>query len=81
MEIKENKFKYFENLKKGVLVAFCLENGKAKTGKVILINHETKILKVLTECCDEYDVSFEDVMWIKTGKRWPKGVYNKIKAI
>jgi hypothetical protein len=26
-------------------------------------------------------IPFEDVLWVRTGARWPRGVYNMLKGI
>ena len=26
-------------------------------------------------------IPFEDVLWVRTGNRWPRGVYNMLKGI
>lgn len=76
----EQKMPYIEDAKIGSLVAFKLSNGKVKTAKVINKSTKNKKLKLQTEYGAEYIVPYVDVLWIKTGKRWPRGIYNLLKG-
>lgn len=77
----EKKLSYIENVKPGTLIAFRTLDGKAKSGKVLKRSSNNKMLQVITEYDEEHIVKFEDVLWVKTNTRWPKGVYNLLKGI
>ena len=71
MTIKDG---YIEKVNLGCLVAFKTSNGKVKSAKIV------KMLLLETEYKSVYKVSFDDVLWVKTGNRWPKGIYELLKG-
>ncbi len=76
----EQKMSYIENIDIGTIVAFRLSNGKVKSAKVVKKSTKNRKLKLETDYGAEYIVSYEDVVWVRTGKRWPKGVYKLLKG-
>lgn len=76
----EGKQRYFDNLKIGTLVAFREPNGKLNTAAVQNVSYKRKQLKLITQYQKEFIVSFEDVVWIRTSKRWPKFVLDELKG-
>ena len=38
-------------------------------------------LQLVTQYGARFVVSFEDVLWVKTGSRWPKGVFELLKGM
>lgn len=77
----EQKMPYIENAKIGVLVAFRLSNGKVKSAKVVNRSSKKRKLKLETEYGATYIVSYDDVIWVRTGTRWPRGVYKLLKGM
>ena len=77
----EQKKAYVENASLGTLVAFKLSSGKAKSAKIVNRNRKKEKLKVETNYGAEYIISYDDIIWVKTGKRWPRGVYNLLKGL
>lgn len=75
------KMPYIENIEVGTLVAFRLSNGKVKSAKVTRKSTKNRKLKLETDYGAEYIVSYEDIVWVRTGKRWPRGVYRLLKGI
>jgi hypothetical protein len=75
------KMPYIENVEIGTLVAFRLSNGKVKSAKVIRKSTKNRKLKLETNYGAEYIVSYDDIIWVRTGKRWPRGVYNLLKGL
>ena len=75
------KMPYIENIEIGTLVAFRLSNGKVKSAKVTRKSTKNRKLKLETDYGAEYIVSFDDIMWVRTGKRWPRGVYKLLKGL
>ena len=71
---------YLSNLKMGTLVAFIDDGGKARTAKVKNKSTKNRKLKLETEYGAEYIVDYKSILWVRTGKRWPKGVYNLLKG-
>lgn len=81
-EDAESKRKaYVENIAIGTIVAFRTQNGKVKSAKVINKSSKYRKLKLETKYGAKYIVGYEDVIWVKTGKRFPRGVYNLLKGI
>lgn len=79
VEVKDNsvnKLRYLENIECGTIVAFNTNEGKVISAKVIKKSLSRKKLMVETSYGQQHTISWEDVIWVKTGKRWPKGIYN-----
>lgn len=76
----EQKMSYIENIEVGTIVAFRLSNGKVKSAKVTRKSTKNRKLKLETDYGAEYIASYEDVIWVRTGKRWPRGVYKLLKG-
>lgn len=80
--IKEQRRKeYIENVKIGTLVAFKSITGKVKSAKVVKRSSKNRKLKVETKYGAEFVISYDDVIWVRTNKRWPKGVYQLLKGV
>ena len=75
------KLKYVENAKIGTLVAFKPEVGKVKSAKIIKKSTKHRKLKLETVYGAQYIVSYDDIIWVRTSQRWPRGVYNMLKGI
>lgn len=74
------KMRYVENIEIGTIVAFRLSNGKVKSAKVVKKSTKNRKLKLETDYGAEYIVPFESIVWVRTGKRWPKGIYKLLKG-
>lgn len=77
----KQKMTYIENIDIGTIVAFRLSNGKVKSAKVTRKSTKNRKLKLETDYGAEYIISYDDVVWVRTGKRWPKGVYRLLKGL
>lgn len=77
----EQKQKYLNNIQIGTIVAFKLSDNKAKSAKVVKKSTKNRKLQVETSYGAQYIIPFENVIWVKTGSRWPKGVYNMLKGV
>lgn len=80
-EREEKKKEYIENVKIGTLVAFKSITGKVKSAKVVKKSTKNRKLKVETKYGAEFVIPYEDVIWVRTNKRWPKGVYQLLKGV
>lgn len=83
-DASSGKEKYIENLEVGQIVAFHFfdkEKGKqiVKSAKVDAIDGAS-IRLVTKEGC-VYASYKENIIWVKTGARWPKGVYELLKGV
>ena len=76
----EQKMTYIENIGIGTIVAFRLPNGRVKSAKVMRKSTKNRKLKLETDYGAEYIVSYDDIIWVRTGKRWPRGVYKLLKG-
>ena len=65
----------------GTLIAFHEpKTGKLNTAKLTNRNKTKKLIKCETQYGKEFLISFSDVVWTKTGSRWPKSIYNELKG-
>lgn len=71
----ECKEKYINGSKVGSLVAFRTRDGKVMSAKIISRNEKAKKLTVESRLEKKYYLSYKDVLWVRTGKRWPTGVF------
>lgn len=78
---------YIQNAEEGLIVAFRL-NFKAKSGlpltkvisgKILENDKDGEVYVVETRNGLKYCVPYPSVVWVKTGGRWPKGVYDEMK--
>lgn len=75
------RLEYVERVGAGTLIAFRLPTGKVISAKIKRKSTKRRVLQVETSYGVEHLVSFNDVIWVRTGKRWPRGVYNLLKGI
>lgn len=80
-EREAKKKAYIEDAKVGVLVAFKTSDGKVKSAMIKKRSTKNRKFKVETKYGAEFIISFDDVIWVRTNKRWPKGVYQLLKGI
>lgn len=73
----EEKLVYIQTAQIGTLVAFVVSQQKGiyLSGKIIDRDNEKCIITVQTRKGTEYIVKFEDVLWVRTGKRWPRAIF------
>lgn len=65
----------------GTVAAFELSDGTALSGKIVSVDHEERSVTLETAHGTVYGgVLFESVLWVKTGARWPRWVYNRLKG-
>ena len=77
----EKKLSYIEGAKIGTLVAFKTDNGKIKSAMIVKRSTKNRKFKLETKYGASFIVPFDDVIWVRTNKRWPKGVYQLLKGI
>jgi hypothetical protein len=83
----KSKEDYIVDAEEGVIVAFRLNfksnSGtpltKVISGKVLENNKEEETYVIETRNGLKYGVPYAAVVWVKTGNRWPKGVYEEMK--
>lgn len=77
----EQKMPYIEQATIGTIVAFRLANGKVKSAMIIKKSTKNCCFMVETEYKAQYVVDYENVIWVRTGDRWPRGVYRLLKGL
>lgn len=77
----EGKLHRIERVESGTIVAFKTEDGKYKSAKIVKKSSKDRKLKLETSYGKEYIISYDGVIWVRTGNRWPRGVYNLLKGI
>lgn len=83
----KTKDDYIVDAEEGVIVAFRLnfesragtKLTKVISGKILENNKEDEIYVIETRNSLKYGVPYSSVSWVKTGSRWPKGVYEEMK--
>lgn len=76
-----NHSKYLANIEVGRLVAFNDHNmGIVRTARVVNISQKRQQLKVIDIYGSVEVISFEQVAWVKTGKRWPRRLFHLIRC-
>ena len=80
LESDNDKNDRIQNAPIGTIVAFKSPGGRIRSAKIKLRSTANRRLLVCTEYDAEYNISYDDVIWVKSGKRWPKGVYNLLKG-
>lgn len=78
--INQDKEKYIEEAEVGTLIAFYDKKKKPRTAALVNRSSSRRVIKVITEFGWEFIVPYEDVLWVRKGTRWPKGVYNLLKG-
>ena len=76
LETSNDKQKYIDSLTPGMLIAFNTPNDGIKSGKVedVYTFHVT-----VEEYSGERVIVYKkDIAWVKTGKRWPKEIFNEL---
>lgn len=77
----ERKMSYIESAQVGTLVAFKLPGGRVKSAKIVKKSTKNRKFKLETDYGAWYIVPFDDIIWVRTGKRWPRGVYRLLKGL
>lgn len=76
---KKSKQEYIENAKVGTIIAFKVNNAKTLSGKIEEIRKFDFL--VCTKTGVRFTVRKKNVIWVKTGQRWPKAVYLALKGV
>jgi hypothetical protein len=83
----KSKEDYIVDAQEGIIVAFRLNfesNAGVKltkviSGKILENNKDDETYVIETRNGLKYGVPYAAVVWVKTGNRWPKGVYEEMK--
>lgn len=74
------KKKYVDDAQVGTLVAFRCDTGKVKSAMIIKRSTSKRRFLLETKYGAKYKVSFDDVLWVRTNKRWPKGIFKLLRG-
>lgn len=89
---KSEKSKYIKNLEVGMLVAFNTEDKgvkktfSAKVKEIFKVKCDrfeidSRRIRLQAKNGKEYVVRSENIIWVKTGTRWPRGVWKMLKGM
>ena len=78
--VNSDKDEFIEKAEPGTLIAFYDNNGKPRTAALVNRSSNRKLVKLITEFGWEFIVPYSNVLWVKNGTRWPKGIYNLLKG-
>ena len=76
--IDSPKDSYIDSAKVGVLVAFRVNDHKVLSGMIKEIKKDSFIVE--TKMGPVFNVPKGKVIWVKTGPRWPRGVYLALRG-
>jgi len=77
-KVSKSREDYLKNLKEGLLVAFKM-NPSGKVMSAMVKEVEGEQVKVETKNGSVYFIKKSDIAWVKTGKRWPGGIFNALR--
>lgn len=76
----EKKASYVDKAEVGVLIAFNdVDAGRIRTAKLVKKSTKRRVVKAETEYGKSFIIPFENIIWVKTGARWPRGIYEELK--
>lgn len=78
---QQPKLSYIKTAVPGSIVAFndCKSN-RMRSAKVVETDPINKTMKLETEYGMIFNVRYEDITWVRTTNRWPRGIYNALKG-
>lgn len=80
VEQANKHLEYIENAEVGTIVAFRVGD-KVKSAKIINRSSARRKLKLETAYGRIYVVDYDDIIWVKTSSRWPRGVYELFSKV
>lgn len=73
----KTKEDFINSITLGDIIAFKLNNYMF-TGKILEINQNNNSYVIKTLNNSIYTISKNDVVWVKKGSKYPKGIYNSL---
>lgn len=77
---KENKDKFINDAPLRTIVVFE-NNDKVRSAMMIEKNAEKRELLVETKYGKNYYLSYDNILWVKTGPRYPRKIYNLMQGV
>ena len=78
--IDEQKMSYIERAEIGTIIA-CTIDGKVRSAKIVKRSSKKRRFMVETAYGAQHIVPYESVIWVRTGNKWPRGVYRALKGL
>lgn len=78
--MSDEKYERVSTAEVGTIIAFSDQNGKVRSAKIVEKFSEDEKFEVVTAYGKEFTITYSDVVWVKTGDRWPRGVYDLLKG-
>lgn len=78
--IDVQKMSYIERAEIGTIIA-CTIDGKTRSAKIVKRSTKKKRFMVETAYGAQHIVPYESVIWVRTGNKWPRGVYRELKGL
>ena len=75
-----NKERYIEEATVDTKIAFLDQNGKPRTAALVNRSSKRRLLKLKTEFGWEFEVPYDNVLWVKQGTKWAYGIYRILKG-
>lgn len=72
----KTKQDFLAKVQVGSLIAFRIGED-VYSGKVIEVRPTQFIVR--TKSCSIFFVDYQDFIWLKTGTKWPEGIYNALR--
>lgn len=79
-DIDVQKLSYIERAEIGTIIA-CTIDGKTKSAKIVKRSTKKRRFMVETAYGAQHIVPYENVIWVRTGNKWPRGVYRELKGL
>lgn len=79
-DIDEQKLSYIERAEVGTIIA-CVIDGKTRSAKIVKRSTKKRRFMVETAYGAQHIVPYESVIWVRTGNKWPRGVYRALKGL
>ena len=81
---KNTTQQYLENAEIGVIVAFRVKlKGVTQTLSGMLVEKATgdkvRVATIKTKNGTSFVVDYYDIIWVKTGERWPRWIFEELK--
>ena len=75
------KQQYINNMQLGALVAFKVNESKVLSGMIEKMDANKTTFIINTKTQIRFTVLRKNIIWVKTGERWPKGVYKALRGM
>lgn len=80
---KNNKDKFIDSAPLETIIVFGgdVAGGKVRSAKMIIREEQKRSIVCETAYGKRFYVPYDNVIWVKTGSRFPRAIYNLLKGI